>query len=43
MGKRLKLTVTFEVKTEQQVSKQTVEETKTALKELGLKDEVETG
>ena len=41
MGKRLKLTVTFEVKTEQQVSKQTVEETKTALQELGLKDDVE--
>jgi hypothetical protein len=41
MGKGLKLSVTFEVKTEQQVSKQTVEETKTALKELGLKDDVE--
>lgn len=42
-GKGLKLSVSFEVTTEGGVSKQNVEETKTALKELGLNDEVDTG
>jgi hypothetical protein len=41
MGKGLKLHVSFEAKSEDQVSKQTVDETKTALKELGLNDDVE--
>ena len=39
-GKGLKLCVSFEVTTEGGVSKQNVEETKTALKELGLNDDV---
>ena len=41
-GKGLKLAVSFEVAIEGGVSKQNIEETKTALKELGLKDDLET-
>jgi hypothetical protein len=42
-GKGLRLCVSFEVKTEGELSKESIEETRTALRELGLSDEVQTG
>ncbi len=41
-GKGLKLTVTVEAAPEGGVTKQQTEETKTALRELGLNDDVKT-
>jgi hypothetical protein len=41
-SKGLKLTISIEVSPEGGISKQKVEETKTALRELGLNDDVES-